>query len=111
MRRSILPHQCDRGEVDFAAIAQTSLAHADVLLRRWLPDGRRRGNEWVALNPTRADMHAGSFRINVLTGRWADFAVGASGGDLISLAAYLFSIGQAEAARGIADMLGVDHGS
>jgi hypothetical protein len=111
MRRSILSHQCDRGEIDFASVAQMSLAHADVLLRRWLPDGRRRGNEWVALNPTRADTCAGSFRINVLTGRWADFAIGASGGDLISLAAYLFSIGQAEAARRIADMLGVSRGS
>jgi hypothetical protein len=111
MRRSVLPHQFDHGQVDFASIAQAALAHADVLLRRWLPDGRRRGNEWVALNPMRVDMHAGSFRINVLTGRWADFAVGDSGGDLICLAAYLFSIGQAEAARRIADMLGVSRGS
>jgi hypothetical protein len=111
MRRNVLPQQFGRGEVDFASIAQVALAHADVLLRRWLPAGRRCGNEWVALNPTRNDMHAGSFRINVLTGRWADFAVGASGGDLISLAAYLFSMGQGEAARRITSMLGVDHES
>ena len=50
---------------------------------------------------------AGSFRLNLLTGRWADFAIGVGGGDLISLAAYLFGIGQAEAAVRIADMLGV----
>ena len=30
--------------------------------------------EYVALNPTRADKRAGSFKINLQTGRWADFA-------------------------------------
>ena len=57
----------------------------------------------------RADRSPGSFRVNLLTGRWADFAIGVGGGDLISLAAYLFGIGQAEAATRIADMLGVRH--
>jgi hypothetical protein len=98
-----------RGKVDFSGIAQAALSHAEALLRRWLPDGRRQVGEWVARNPRRSDRHAGSFRVNMLTGRWADFAIGVAGGDLISLAAYLFGIDQAEAACCIADMLGLRH--
>jgi len=100
-----------RDRLDFSGIGQAALAHAPTLLRRWLPDGKLNGHEFGARNPRRTDHNMGSFKINLMTGRWADFAIGASGGDLISLAAYLFSIGQAEAARRIADMLGVDHDS
>jgi hypothetical protein len=67
------------------------------------------GHEWVARNPTRADRKPGSFRVNLRTGRWADFATGDAGGDPVSLAAYLSGTGQAEAARALADMLGVTH--
>ena len=38
---------------------------------------------------------------------WADFATGDKGGDVISLAAFLFGLSQAEAARRIAGMLGL----
>ena len=98
-----------RGGLDFAAIAQVALAHAPSLARRWLPDGRTQGDEYMARNPRRVDRNPGSFKVNLATGRWADFAVGASGGDLISLAAYLFAIGQGEAAKRVADMVGVRH--
>jgi hypothetical protein len=81
--------------------ADAALGHADALVRRWLPDGRREGAEWVALNPSRADNRKGSFKVNIRTGRWSDFATGDAGGDLISLAAYLFRLDQAEAARRI----------
>ena len=74
---------------------------------RWLPNCQRERHEYVALNPTRVDRHLGSFRINRHTGRWADFATGDRGGDPVSLAAYLFNISQAEAARRIAAMLGL----
>jgi hypothetical protein len=78
------------------------------LLDRWLPGGRIEGAEYVALNPCRADHRPGSFRINTRTGRWADFAVtDARGGDVVSLAAYLGGIGQAEAASRLAVMLGI----
>jgi hypothetical protein len=42
------------------------------------------------------------------TGSWGDFATGERGGDLVSLAAYLFSITQVEAAKRIAAMLGIN---
>ena len=76
-------------------------------LNKWLPDGKKRGNEFVALNPTRADTRPGSFSINLHTGAWADFATGDRGGDLISLRAYLDGTSQIVAARRIAEELGV----
>ena len=93
--------------IDFPAINRAALPYLPELCARWLPDGRRRGREWVARNPRRADRHAGSFSVNLENGRWADFAAGAGGGDVVSLAAYLAGISQAEAARQLAGMLGV----
>ncbi len=94
--------------IAFARIAADALGHADILTRRWLPDGRRDGAEWVAINPTRADRRRGSFKVNLASGRWSDFATGDAGGDLIALAAYLFHLDQVEAARKIAAALGID---
>jgi biotin operon repressor len=71
------------------------------LIRSWLPDGRQEGDEWVALNPTRDDKRTGSFKINLETGVWSDFATGDKGGDAVSLYAYLHGLKQAEAARAI----------
>ena len=55
----------------------------------------------------RSDRRPGSFSVNTRTGRWADFATGDRGGDVVSLAAYLHGLRQAEAARKLADMLGL----
>ena len=100
----------NRRPIDFAAINAAALAALPALLARWLPDGKSVGREYVALNPRRDDRHLGSFRINVTNGKWADFATGDRGGDVVSLVAYLSGSGQAEAARNLADMLGVPHG-
>jgi hypothetical protein len=94
--------------IDFARINAAALANLTSILARWLPDGRRRFREYVALNPTRHDRTAGSFRINLTTGRWADFATSDKGGDPISLAAYLFRLTQREAALRLASMLNID---
>jgi hypothetical protein len=75
------------------------------LVPQWLPDGQRIGAEWVARNPTRHDRRPGSFKINLRTGRWADFATGDKGGDAISLIAYLRGISQRQAAQILADYL------
>lgn len=97
-----------RPRIDFAAINAAALAHLPALLEQWLPEGRRHGREYVAHNPTRIDRRLGSFRVNVVSGRWCDFATGDRGGDVVSLAAYLAGIGQADAARRLADMLGIE---
>jgi hypothetical protein len=94
--------------IDFIEINAVALRALPVILPRWLPDGKRQGREFLARNPTRADRTPGSFRINVITGRWSDFATDDRGGDPISLAAYLFGLSQVDAARRLADMLGID---
>ncbi len=93
--------------VDFGVVNRTALNDLLAILARWLPRGRIEGDEYVALNPRRPDRRLGSFKINLRTGRWADFATGDSGGDPVSLAAYLAGCGQAEAARRLAAMLGL----
>ena len=106
------PRDERRGRLDFEAINRAGLASLPALLRRWLPDGRLAGREYEARNPRRADRRPGSFRINVISGKWADFAMGGKGdkgGDVVSLAAYLSGTGQAEAARALAEMLGLRH--
>jgi hypothetical protein len=95
-------------KINFERLALQASRRCDAMLRRWLPDGERRGGEWVATNPMRIDRRKGSFKVNVITGRWSDFATGDRGGDLISLAAYLFRLTQKEAALKIAEMLGID---
>ena len=77
------------------------------LVTQWLPSGKRMGEEWVALNPTRNDNKAGSFRINMNTGKWADFATNDNGGDPISLYAYLHNLDQKDAADQLAGHMGV----
>jgi Toprim domain len=92
------------------AVNCAALPVLPILLARWLPTGKRVGREYVALNPRRDDRHFGSFKI-VISGRrigmWADFSTGDEGGDIISLAAYLFEISQGEAARRVADIVGL----
>ncbi|ACL63325.1 hypothetical protein [Methylobacterium nodulans] len=97
-----------RRRIAFARIASAAAVHTEDIVRRWLPDGRREGAEWVCRNPLRSDRRAGSFKVNLRTGKWGDFATGNAGGDLISLAAFLQSISQAEAAVAVAGMVGVD---
>src|SRR5215472_5282900 len=99
--------QHDRS-IDFKGIAAAALASAKSLLHEWLPGGRFEGREYVALNPTRNDRALGSFKINWQTGEWSDFAdPNAKGGDLISLFAYINRLDQDQAARQIAEKLGI----
>ncbi len=94
-------------QINFDRVVAEALTRSDAIVQRWLPDGRREGAEWVARNPCRPDRKPGSFKVNLHTGRWGDFAIDRAGGDLVSLAAYLFGLDQGEAARRVADMIGV----
>ena len=93
--------------IDFSRIRTAALNSLPAILHRWLPDGKREGHEWVSRNPRRGDRTPGSFKVNMNTGRWSDFATGDAGGDLISLAAYLFGLSQIEAAKKMSVMLGL----
>jgi hypothetical protein len=96
------------GLVDFDAVNKAARPRLLAVLRRMLPEGAPQGAEFVARNPLRTDRRPGSFKINLRTGRWADFATDAKGGDVISLVAYLHQLPQSEAARRLAHLLGLD---
>jgi hypothetical protein len=96
-----------RPPIDFDEVKRAALADIRGVLGRFLPGGKVVKGEYVALNPTRPDRHLGSFRVNLKSGRWADFATHDRGRDVISLIAYLKDISQYQAARGLSEMLGV----
>lgn len=97
--------------LDFKALNRLALQKLPAVLARFLPGGITRGPEYIARNPTRADRALGSFKVNLHTGRWADFATGDGGGDIISLVAYVGNTGQLEAARLVQEMIGGSHAS
>lgn len=99
-----------RAKINFAGINRAALSALPELLADWLPDGRRIGREYVARNPRRLDRSLGSFKVSLTSGRWADFATGDCGGDVVSLLAYLRGTGQGDAARMLAEALGLDWG-
>ena len=94
--------------LDFARINQAALTAFPAVLNRLLPRSKPMGREIVALNPRRPDRNLGSFKVNRFNGRWCDFATGDKGGDPISLVAYLADVSQGEAARLLAQMLGIE---
>ena len=94
--------------LNFKEIAETALFSARSLLPRWLPGGRWEGEEYVAKNPTRADEHPGSFKINARSGVWSDFATGDAGRDLLDLKAFLEGSSLTEAALQLAQELGIE---
>jgi len=103
------PHgHSTNGHIDFAEINRVALTNFTAVTARILPGGSRRGNEYVVRNPRRNDQSPGSFCINLSSGKWADFACDARGGDPVSLCAYVAGCSQSEAARGLAQMLGVE---
>ena len=95
------------GRIDFGRVNRAALSNANAIVRGLLPEGRLEGHEWVARNPLRPDRRLGSFKVNVTTGRWADFATGDGGGDLVSLAAFVAGLPQREAAIRLAETMGV----
>ena len=70
----------------FAEVKTAALRSIDRVLARWLPGGKLvdANKEYTAPNPTRADKHTGSLKVNMRRGTWSDFATGDKGGDLIA---------------------------
>lgn len=90
-------------------VAAAALNSIDSVLGNWCAGGKREGHEYVALNPNRADSTSGSFKINLNTGAWADFAIDKSGGDLVALVAYLEGLTQFEGAKRLGAFLGINY--
>ncbi|WP_340068473.1 DUF927 domain-containing protein [Pseudomonas bubulae] len=91
----------------FSEVKRAALQSIDRVLAHWLPNGKRvdGGKEYTAPNPTRTDKRAGSLKINLSKGTWADFATGDKGGDLIDLVRYLDGGTDVEACNKLADLL------
>ena len=86
---------------DFAVVAAAALARAEELLPRWLPNGKRRGHEWIcgSLTGDAGD----SCSTNLSTGKGADFATGQAGGSgqpLLADPRHVTARGPARARRG-----------
>jgi putative DNA primase/helicase len=94
--------------LNFAGINAAALARLPELLTQLLPGGRRIGREWTC--GSLAGEPGRSCRVNLATGKWADFATGERGGDPVSLAAAVWRVSQGEAARRLAELLGVEGG-
>jgi hypothetical protein len=94
-------------KINFEVINRAAITVLPAVLARILPGGKIHGHEYTVLNPRRSDRHLGSFRINIRSGRWADFAISTKGGDPVSLVAYVEGVSQSEAARRLARMLGL----
>lgn len=90
-------------QVAAAALAQFD----DTMQTLGLVGGKRQGKEYLPLNPNRTDHTPGSFSISIDSGAWMDGATGDKGGDLVSLAAYVWGVKQAEAGRRLAAHYGI----
>ena len=93
-------------KINFAVLKNSLRGYECSILKQLLPIGKKEGNEYIALNPTRNDKNLGSFRINTRTWKWADFATNDRGGDIISLYAYIRGVKQFTAAKELLESLG-----
>jgi hypothetical protein len=97
--------------INFAALADALLAQADTLVPMWLPGGTRRGHEYVCGSLSGGT--GSSCSVNLVNGKWADFAANEAGNDLVGLYAAIHSLTMGKAAvqlareEGLEDVAGV----
>jgi len=85
------------GKIDIKQTAEFLRPYQETILTHICPGGTIHGNEYQAGAITGGP--GKSFSFNLQTGKWADFATGEKGGDIISLYAQVNRINNAEAAR------------
>lgn len=93
----------------FKQAAAAALARFDTVMD-WLglAGGKNSGREYLPLNPKRDDHKPGSLTIHRDKGAWMEGATGDKGGDLVSLAAYLWDCGNGDAAERLGKQLGIE---
>jgi putative DNA primase/helicase len=97
--------------IRFSELADALLARAGELVPAWLPGGVKRGPEWVCSGLSGGA--GSSCAVNLVTGKWGDFATDAAGNDLVSLYAAIHDLPQGKAAvqvardEGLEDVAGV----
>lgn len=88
-------------ELDFDGLNSYLLTQIRNILPEWLPGGNLNGQEYSC-----GDLRGGqgrSCKVNVQTGRWADFSSTDKGGDLVSLYAAIHGVTQAEAFKTLSE--------
>ncbi|AWJ86337.1 hypothetical protein TSH58p_22750 (plasmid) [Azospirillum sp. TSH58] len=99
-------HDARHATIPFEDINAAALAAYPGLLAEWFPAGRLAGHEFQLGDLS--GKPGESLSINVSTGKWADFASDAKGGDPISLFAAAFHAGdRVQAARELGQRFGV----
>ncbi|SIR00293.1 VapE domain-containing protein [Pseudacidovorax sp. RU35E] len=94
--------------INYGALGKALLPMAETLLPQWLPGGHRRGPEYVCGSV--AGGKGRSFSVNVITGKWSDFAANdkkLTGGDLVGLYGAIHGLENWEAALELADQFGL----
>lgn len=86
--------------LDFGGLNRHLLQRAEELLSDWFPQGKLRGREYCVGNL--GGSSGDSLKINIDTGKWADFASDVRGLDLISLYAKLNNYKNSKAAERLA---------
>jgi predicted P-loop ATPase len=92
--------------IKFRDLAKALLAQSETLVPDWLLGGRRNGHEWVC--GSLAGGSGSSCSVNLTDGKWADFASGEQGGDLLGLYAAIHGLSNAKAAVQVARELGLE---
>lgn len=92
--------------IDFKALADALLGMADSLVPDWLPGGQRNGHEWKC--GSLAGEAGSSCSVNLVNGKWSDFASEERGKDLLSLYAAIHNIKMHEAAVQLARAHGLE---
>ena len=77
--------------VSFQEIKQQYKQCSIEILKRLVGNGKIEGGDYVALNPRRSDKKAGSFRIDIASGKFHDFATGDRGGSILDLAMFVYN--------------------
>jgi hypothetical protein len=85
--------------VTLQKINQALLSSSYDYITEWIPGGEVKGAEYIVCNPNRADSSAGSFKINLESGVWAEFATEDKGANLFSLYQYIFQVDEKEALK------------
>lgn len=92
--------------IDIPDLAKKLQVRAENILKDWFPNGKKLGNEFLvgSLNGESGQ----SLRINIETGKWADFSNTTDrGGDLVSLYAAKNKITNVSAAKVLSDEFGI----
>ena len=76
--------------VSFQEIKQQYKQCPIEILKRLVENGKIEGGNYVALNPRRSDKKAGSFRIDIASGKFHDFSTGDSGSSIIDLVVFVY---------------------